>query len=841
MKEISIGLVIGATLANSVGSTFRSLDKTIGQLQEKTNNVKVKIDAGEQYKNLRAETLKLSADMQAGKLDAAGIQRLKELKAATLAAGEEAKKYGLSLGSINKQLETMRDYSKHQEGFLARAQARVQRREERSEMRGQLAGTMAVGAAMFAYPLKAAADFEQAMAEVGAISRSNTEDMAKLTENAREMGRTTKFSATEAAMGQKYLAMAGFKTHQIVATMPGMLDLAAAANMDLARTADIASNILTGFGMDATEMTRVANVMALAFSSSNTNVEQLGYAMKYAAPISKTLGFSIEETAAIVSKLSDAGIQGQMAGTALRGMLDSLTAPTKKAQDLLDALHIKTIDKNGELRALPDVIRDLDTAMSREKLGSAQRAGVVQELFGTRAGTGANAIWDAVLSGDLEKLTQKYISEQDGAVKEMARRMNETAKGSLIQLGSAMESVGIDIGNVLLPPLKDTAQALAGVVGQASEFLQKYPGVTKLAVGLAAGFVGLKAATLATRIGWSHVKDGASIAMDVFQRLRPSVLRNALEMARLSGSGGALKGMFSSLGSGIKAFGAGAAADLKAAGAGFKALWGGIAGHPLAIGGLMAVAGAVYLVWKNWDDVSKAWSEGWAKITADLAEGNVAQAFIDLGATIGASLKPVLDDILTPMASVLGGIVQKIGQAVGGVGKAIESGLEKTGLGLSEEGKINGYDYSQSADMWTWNGGAGAGSVIADQNASGGLVERPTLSWIGEDGPEFIVPVGGAYRERGKSLLAGAASALGMTVTEKSAPGLAPAPQNGPQNGAQNGAQSGPQNGGINCQITINAAPGMDVRALADEVLRRIEEYQARRQRGSYGDDAFAR
>ena len=118
---------------------------------------------------------------------------------------------------------------------------------------------------MLAYPLKAAMDFEQGMAEVGAITRANDADMVRLTENAREMGRTTKFSATQAAQGQKFLAMAGFKTNQIIHSMPGMLDLAAASGMDLGRTADIASNILTGFGMEASDMTRVANVMALAF------------------------------------------------------------------------------------------------------------------------------------------------------------------------------------------------------------------------------------------------------------------------------------------------------------------------------------------------------------------------------------------------------------------------------------------------------------------------------------------------------------------------------------------------------------------------------------------------
>ena len=140
--------------------------------------------------------------------------------------------------------------------------------------------------------------------------------------------------------------------------------------------------------------------------------------------------------------------------------------------------------------------------MSAKGWGSAKRASFIKDVFGARAGTGANAIWDAVLSGSLEELTQKYIHEQDGAVRRMADKMNATAKGSLTQLGSALESVGIDLGNVLLPPLAETAKGLASIVGSVSELLQKYPGVTKWVVGLGAGFVGLKAATLATRIGF---------------------------------------------------------------------------------------------------------------------------------------------------------------------------------------------------------------------------------------------------------------------------------------------------------------------------------------------------
>ena len=158
----------------------------------------------------------------------------------------------------------------------------------------------------------------------------------------------------------------------------------------------------------------LANVIALAFSSSNTDVEQLGYAMKYAAPQAKALGFSIEQTAAIVSKLSDAGIQGQMAGTTLCGMIDSLT--DKGNAKKLKALRVDVVDKKGNLRDLGTIIKEMDKRMSAKGWGSAKRASFIKDVFGARAGTGANAIWDAVLSGLLEELTQKYYSDRKSVV-----------------------------------------------------------------------------------------------------------------------------------------------------------------------------------------------------------------------------------------------------------------------------------------------------------------------------------------------------------------------------------------------------------------------------------------
>ena len=819
MKNLGIGLVIGASLASSVGGTFKSLDKSIGQLQAKAKDIKLGLSAGEKWKDLRGESLKLSSALQAGKLDAAGIARFNQLKAATKEAEAEAKKYGFTLGGLNKQLGTMQRFSAVQDGFLRRAEARDARKQKRGELRGRLAGTMAIGAAMFAYPLKAAMDFEQGMAEVGAITRADDTDMVRLTENAREMGRTTKFSATQAAQGQKFLAMAGFKTNQIIHSMPGMLDLAAASGMDLGRTADIASNILTGFGMEASDMTRVANVMALAFSSSNTDVEQLGYAMKYAAPQAKALGFSIEQTAAIVSKLSDAGIQGQMAGTTLRGMIDSLT--DKGNVKKLKALKVDVVDKKGNLRDLGTIIKEMDKRMSAKGWGSAKRASFIKDIFGARAGTGANAIWDAVLSGSLEELTQKYINEQDGAVQRMADKMNATAKGSLTQLGSALESVGIDLGNVLLPPLAETAKGLASIVGSVSGLLQKYPGLTKWIVGIGAGFVGLKAATLATRIGWSHIRDGGSIAIDIFQRLRPSVIANSLAMVRMRGEGSALNGMFLGLRGGVGSFLSGLGADFKAFQTGMGAMF-----TPLTMS-VMALAGAIYLVWRNWEDFSGAWKEGCSEMGKAWEEGRIGDAIMSGLATPLTSIMVLIRDVTQGLSNLFGmtGDSTALDNAVGAAQERLASGNYNPGDEYVAMAGISGH-------------------------ASGGLISRPVVSWVGEDGPEVVVPIGSKHRQQGLFWLGKAASALGMSLSEKGAtePSAGASPSwidrirdfSASVMTAPQPALAGA--GGITNNFTINPTPGMDEQGVADLIIRKLEDWQrgqAAKRRSSYHDDAF--
>ena len=214
----------------------------------------------------------------------------------------------------------------------------------------RLASAAAVAfAAVAAKALSMAGGYDAAMRSVQAKTGATGAVMDRLSEQSREMGRTTVHSATEAARGQAFLAQAGFDANEVLSALPGTLSLATAGELDLASAADIASNVLTGFGLAVSEADRVADVLALTAQSSNTNVQQMGDAMKYAAAVAAASGGDFEETAAAIGLLANAGFQGESGGTALRGAMTKLLNPTKAAQKILDRLGISALTSTGDL------------------------------------------------------------------------------------------------------------------------------------------------------------------------------------------------------------------------------------------------------------------------------------------------------------------------------------------------------------------------------------------------------------------------------------------------------------------------------------------------------------
>ena len=320
----------------------------------------------------------------------------------------------------------------------------------------RLKGTVAKGVAaigigkIFSEAVKTGMDFEAQMSRVKAISGATGEEFSKLKEQAKQLGADTAFSATQAAEGMENLASAGFTTSEIMEAMPGMLDLAASSGEDLASSADIAASTLRGFGLDAGEAGHVADVLAKNAAATNAAVADTGEAMKYVAPVAKSMGIEFEETAAAIGIMSDAGIKGSQAGTTLRGALSRIAKPTKEMKDTMDELGLSFYDSNGKMKSLTDITEMLETKMSG--LTDEQKNQALVTLFGQESLSGMMALMDRG-SGEVRKLTDEY-KNCDGSAKDMAKTMQDNLSGAVEEFGGSVESLGIEIFENIKGPLK---------------------------------------------------------------------------------------------------------------------------------------------------------------------------------------------------------------------------------------------------------------------------------------------------------------------------------------------------------------------------------------------------
>ena len=280
------------------------------------------------------------------------------------------------------------------------------------------------------------ANFEDGMAKVAAVSGATSAELASMRDIAKELGSTTEFSATQAAGGLEFLAMAGFSASEAVAALPGVLDLATASGLGLARVADIASNVMSGFGIAATEVAEVSDVLAKASSIANTNVAQLGQAMSYAAPVANTLEVSVAETAAAIGVLSDAGVQGGRAGNALRTMMTKLMAPTEAAGGVLEELGLGLADIDVQANGLGPVLETL----AAKNVSLAQAT----ELVGLEVASNL-----LLLTKNAEKYDEyaDTLANAEGTTGDMAATMRDTLGGSLKGLGSSIEGLILALGD----------------------------------------------------------------------------------------------------------------------------------------------------------------------------------------------------------------------------------------------------------------------------------------------------------------------------------------------------------------------------------------------------------
>lgn len=319
--------------------------------------------------------------------------------------------------------------------------------------------------AMAGYSVKVGSDFEAAMSKVSAISGATGDDLQKLTDKAKEMGAKTKFSATESAQAFEYMAMAGWKTEDMLNGIEGIMNLAAASGEDLATTSDIVTDALTAMGLQASDSGHFADVLAAASSNSNTNVAMMGETFKYVAPVAGALGYNIEDLSQAIGLMANSGIKSTQAGTALRSILTRLAKPPKEAAAAMDKYDISMKNSNGSTKSLMEVMENMRDSL--RGLPKDEKAAAAAALGGQEAMSGLLAIVNAS-DTDFKKLASS-IENADGASEKMANTMNDNLKGSVTIAGSALEGFGINVYEKMEKPLKSAVDTGTEDINRLSE------------------------------------------------------------------------------------------------------------------------------------------------------------------------------------------------------------------------------------------------------------------------------------------------------------------------------------------------------------------------------------
>lgn len=487
-KIFAISFALNAALGAGFTSSMNQGVSKLQQLQSKTRDLSAEERRlTQQWKQSQAAVQAYQSKM-AGLTEryTAGQMSQSQYKIAVASASATMQRASMSASAYRTALSGIQREAASASKSIANIQA-VQSAQQRFSSAYAGMGNAVAGAGMVAAPLigavSTAMDFETAMSKVKAITGSNAEEMNKLNAQARELGRTTMFSASQAAEAMTYLGMAGWGTEQIMAGMPGLLDLAAASGSDLATVADIVSDDLTAFGMKAEQAGHMADVMAAASTNANTNVEMMGMTFKYAGAVAGALGYSLEDVSLATGLMANAGIKGEQAGTSLRAIMTRLISPPSDAAKSLDKLGISAKNADGTVKPFRQTMQEL-----REKfagLSDAEKAELASSIAGQEAMSGFLSVVNAS-NEDFAKLSNA-VDNADGAAAKMAATMQDNAKGALTQMKSAVEGFAISIGNAFLPAVTAGAKGLADGASKATAWATEHTQVIQVLGGVAAG------------------------------------------------------------------------------------------------------------------------------------------------------------------------------------------------------------------------------------------------------------------------------------------------------------------------------------------------------------------
>lgn len=649
---------------------FTKTTEKIQKTQRELNGLRQSQQAGNAMTDKQREHIA----QLAAKLDRLNEVRTRE-KEKLREASREMVKHGITLSGSDRTIQSAirrtEQYNQtleHERQMLARVTKARAQYDRMQQVAGKLrgGGAVALGAATAAgYGagrfLAPAVSFDREVARVGALTRLDKSDpqFTALREQAKKLGAETQFTSRDAASGQAFLAMAGFTPQAIQAALPGVLNMALAGGMDLGESADIGSNILSQFHLDPKEMDRVSDVLTAAFTRTNTDLTNIGEAMKYAGTGMAGLGVSVEQTTAMIGVMANVGLRGSIAGTGLQTTFSRLAAPTGKAASALKELGVNVADATGKMRPAEVVLADIYKSVS--KYGDVDQLSFFKDIAGEEAAKSFQALVQSAGSGELQKLLGE-LKKAQGESATVAKKMADNLDGDLKNLDSAWEGFRIQIEELVDGPLRGLVQGISNVVGAMTTWARENPGLTKalltvggsaLAVTAITGGLSLAIGLLLgpvakLKLGFALLTgtEGLGRAIPLFTQLR----------AVIGGPMGSVKGwatVFKSPGTAIKSLSRGLAGLIPQLSL-LPSLGGLITGAFSMLGGALSLLlspigliGAAFvaaglLIWKYWEPIKAFFAGFFAGVWDALTP--IREAF--------SALSPVFEKIGNAIKSV---------------------------------------------------------------------------------------------------------------------------------------------------------------------------------------------
>ena len=596
-KEYELLFKLSAALGGNFNAAFSSALNTTRQMQnslQKLNSIPGKIDAykkqeaalesnrqklsrltAEHERLLRqiSETEEPTDELRAAMAQnerqiAATTSRIEQQEARLNQIGNELSDAGVNTSRLteeNERLSKSYERVKKSQEEIAKVNAALEQNNAAiSKTKTQLAGTVgtlaALGTANYAGPVRKAAEFEAQMSSVKSIIASSygdspeglkalEKDMARLNAIAKEMGATTKFTATESGQALQYMAMAGWKTDQMLNGLPGIMNLAAASGEDLGQVSDIVTDALTAFNMTADQAGRFADVLAQASSNSNTNVAMMGATFQKVAPVAGALGYSVEDVSLAIGLMANASIKSEVAGTSLKTALANMAKPTKRMKEYMDKYGISLTNADGSMKSFREVVDNLRSSLGG--LSETEQVAAATAIFGKESFAGMLAIVNAS-EEDFNKLSDS-VNNSAGATERMAAIKLDNLEGDITLLKSATDGLQIALGDALLPTFREGTQRITELVTKLTEFINANPELVRQIAKVVTGLLAFKSAGLAAKLGFLELKGGVLTIQKVLALFKGKTALASVEAvgfaSKVKGVAKSVTGYFGGIGS----------------------------------------------------------------------------------------------------------------------------------------------------------------------------------------------------------------------------------------------------------------------------------------------------